>query len=141
MRATPDREPQPDEETVRTIVRMQFGSHLYGTNTETSDTDIKGVLVLLQGCCQDCFPEGVRNVSVTYSAGYASIPNAVKEAVLKAAALEAITATPSRHQIDGVKSLRILNYSVSYNGAYSDLFDGWKKDYEKAVDGFKRIYL
>lgn len=101
----------------------------------------KGVLVLLQGCCQDCFPEGVRNVSVTYSAGYASIPNAVKEAVLKAAALEAITATPSRHQIDGVKSLRILNYSVSYNGAYSDLFDGWKKDYEKAVDGFKRIYL
>jgi hypothetical protein len=101
----------------------------------------KGVLVLLQGCCQDCFPEGVRNVSVTYSAGYASIPNTIKEAILKAAALEAITATPSRHQIDGVKSLRILNYSVSYNGSYSDLFEGWKADYEKAVDGFKRIYL
>ena len=25
------------------IVLMKFGSHLYGTNTENSDTDLKGI--------------------------------------------------------------------------------------------------
>ena len=35
----------------RVLVRMKFGSHLYGTNTDTSDTDYKGVyLPTIEDC-------------------------------------------------------------------------------------------
>ena len=40
------------------IVKMKFGSHLYGTNTETSDTDYKGVfLPTLEECLLGKIPK------------------------------------------------------------------------------------
>lgn len=40
------------------VVKMKFGSHLYGTNTETSDTDYKGVfLPSLEECLLNKIPK------------------------------------------------------------------------------------
>lgn len=40
------------------VIKMKFGSHLYGTNTETSDTDYKGVFLLtLEECLLNKIPK------------------------------------------------------------------------------------
>lgn len=42
------------------IVKMKFGSHLYGTNTESSDTDIKGIFqVPLNDCILNNIPKSI----------------------------------------------------------------------------------
>ena len=50
---------------MKTIVRMKFGSHLYGTNTKSSDTDYKGIFMpskeqILLGRIPKCYSENTK---------------------------------------------------------------------------------
>lgn len=50
---------------MKTIVKMKFGSHLYGTNTKNSDTDYKGVFMpskeqILLGRIPKCYSENTK---------------------------------------------------------------------------------
>lgn len=56
------------KEKMKTIVKIQFGSHLYGTNTETSDRDYKGVyLPELNDCILGTVKRSINNNSKTNS--------------------------------------------------------------------------
>ena len=50
---------------MKTIVKMKFGSHLYGTNTKDSDTDYKGIFMpskeqILLGRIPKCYSENTK---------------------------------------------------------------------------------
>lgn len=57
---------------MKTIVKMNFGSHLYGTNSETSDKDYKGVYL---PSLQDCILGTVKRSIVNNSKSNSEIKN------------------------------------------------------------------
>lgn len=61
---------------METIVKMNFGSHLYGTNTETSDKDLKGVYL---PNLNDCIVGNVKRSIVSNTKSNANQKNTVKD--------------------------------------------------------------
>ncbi len=61
---------------METIVKMNFGSHLYGTNTETSDKDLKGVYL---PNLNDCIVGNVKRSIVSNTKSNANQKNTNKD--------------------------------------------------------------
>lgn len=61
---------------METIVKMNFGSHLYGTNTETSDKDLKGVYL---PNLNDCIVGNVKRSIVSNTKSNANQKNTIKD--------------------------------------------------------------
>ena len=61
---------------MKTIVKMNFGSHLYGTNTETSDKDLKGVYL---PNLNDCIVGNVKRSIVSNTKSNANQKNTNKD--------------------------------------------------------------
>ena len=61
---------------METIVKMNFGSHLYGTNTETSDKDLKGVYL---PNLNDCIVGNVKRSIVSNTKSNANQKNTKKD--------------------------------------------------------------
>jgi hypothetical protein len=87
------------------------------------------------------FPEGCKNINVKYKAGYDPLPIEIIDATMKCVCLDMIAGTPARTDIDGLKSVRVLNYSASYTGAYSNLFAIWNEQIQDVINGFRRTII
>jgi hypothetical protein len=93
-------------------------------------------------CASGVFPHGIQNVRVEYEYGYDSIPLDLKDVLKKLAAREVIMRSPTEDGATGIKSIRILNYSVSYNGGlFSRQVEEWSLEAKEVLKRYRKVVI
>jgi hypothetical protein len=121
---------------IRIISVLIFGA-AQPESSFTVDSE-RGILYATSGR----FPRGIQNVRVEYEYGYGSIPLELKNILTKLAAREVIMRSPSEDGATGIKSIRILNYSVSYNGGlFSRQVEEWSAEAKDVLRRYKKVVI
>lgn len=89
----------------------------------------------------EVFTEGFQNIEVTYSYGYDDIPIPLVSALTKMATGEIILRSPTDQMKSGIKSIRILSYSVSYNGLFAEQISAWKTEIDAVILKYKKAVM
>jgi hypothetical protein len=87
------------------------------------------------------FTEGFQNVEVNYHFGYDEIPSPLISALTKMSVGEIILRSPTSQMQQGIKSIRILNYSVSYNGLFAEQISAWAKEIQDIIRKYKKVVM
>lgn len=107
------------------------------------DIDKRSGLIYLIGYpyAVQVFPIGTRNLSLDYTWGYATadLPRDLKEALIKLSCREIITQSPTEASLKGLKAIKILNYSETYNGVFAKELERWQERIDKIIQYYSKV--
>ena len=119
------------------IISATFCGAVLNQDSLALDSE-RGILYLKSGL----FPIGIQNIRIEYEYGYETIPLDLKDVLKKLAAREVVMRSPTEDEASGVKSVRILNYSVSYaGGLFSRQVEEWTAESKEVLKRYRKVVI